>query len=44
MVLGIFDPDVLIDQSFVSCRHLLQTILQFEGGCQFVENIILVQQ
>jgi hypothetical protein len=44
MVRGIFDPDMLIDQSFVSCHHLLQTILQFEGGCQFVEKIILVQQ
>jgi hypothetical protein len=44
MVLGIFDPDVLIDQSFVPCHHLLQTILHFEGGCQFVEKIILVQQ
>ncbi len=39
-MLGIFDPDVLIDQSFVSCHHLLQTILQFEGGSQFVERII----
>jgi hypothetical protein len=43
-VLGFLDPDMLIDQSFVSCHHLLQTILQFEGGCQFLEKIILVQQ